>query len=76
MTPLIPLGSLQPLSEPEPIKMPELPEAPRNWLLKFDNQRHQCEWLTVYCTEAEILPMVDKIEARLSWRFRYDWTEL
>lgn len=74
MIPLIPLSSLQPLPEPpEQLKMPELP---RNWLLKFDNQRCECEWLTIYCTEGEIGAIAEKIEARLSWTFRYDWTEL
>jgi hypothetical protein len=76
MTPLIPLSSLQPLPELEPLKMPELPEAPRNWLLKFDSQRQQYEWLTVYCAEGEICAIAEKIEARLNWTFRYDWTEL
>lgn len=74
---MIPFISLLPeLPELEP--MPKLPPAPkmRNWLLKFESQRGQNEWLTVYCTEDEICPIAEKIEERLSWSFRYDWTEL
>lgn len=78
---MIPLGVAGAFIEEgkEAMKMPKLPPPPRmrNYLLKFEDQAGRNAWLTVYASSIdEAFALAKGVEARISWKFQHDATEL